>query len=447
MMKKRTMLLPSLLLAAAVCLAAGCAPQPHAPEHTLSFLKAEGAVIQNAEGEEVPLHGVNAGGLGVIEGWMTGFATERSAPGDGSAGGDIRVRDHLTISQVWTARFGLDEAAQLWSDYRSKWWTEQDFENCRNMGINVIRLPFTYMNVDFAAVQGLSYAGEHYDFTFLDDFVERAEQYGIYTILDMHGAYGSQNGQDHSGETISSSEQVDFYRSEEKIALTEKLWGALAEHFKDNPAVAGYDILNEPGEKGGLTSQRHWDVFDRLYRAIREKDEGHIVIFESCWDENGLPMPDVYGWENCMYSFHHYTLNEVPAPQTPAENFESMRRRVEGLLNAGFGVPIHMGEFTCYDMEEFWNQTLSLFNDSHIHWTTWTYKVVGNMAWGIINLPSYDNAKVNAHTDSPQAAREKFDLINTETGYYYTFRSGTRLYDVIKKWASPAPAAEEGGEA
>jgi len=28
-------------------------------------------------------------------------------------------------------------------------------------------------------------------------------------------------------------------------------------HYKDNPIVAAYDILNEPGEKAGFTIEKH----------------------------------------------------------------------------------------------------------------------------------------------------------------------------------------------
>ena len=34
----------------------------------------------------------------------------------------------------------------------------------------------------------------------LDWFVQNCSQRGMYVILDMHGAFGSQNGMDHSGE-------------------------------------------------------------------------------------------------------------------------------------------------------------------------------------------------------------------------------------------------------
>lgn len=446
-----------LLWAAVACFAcAACTPpsqpasgEPEPEPFVLSALRAEGDEVLNAEGERVMLRGVNAGGLGVIETWMTGFRADDAAPGDGSPGSGIRVRDHYTASQVLIERFGFGEAAALWQSYRESWWSDDDFQNCGDLGINVIRLPFTYMDVDFDAVRGDEYAGIHYDFSFLEDFVDRAEEYGIYTILDLHGAYGSQNGQDHSGQVIDAADDVHFYENETDIALTEKLWAAVAEHFRDDPAVAGYDLLNEPAEKNGTTEQKHWIVFDRLYDAIRAKDEKHIVIFESCWDENGLPMPAEYGWENCMYSFHHYTSYCVPKPTTAAAHLAFMTERVEGILAADFGVPIQMGEFTCYNFKEYWEGTLGLFNKNNVHWTTWTYKVMpesGASPWGIYNI--LDVPRVNVHTDSPEEMRQKFLNMDTVNAVHYTFADGSQLFDLIHDYAkeevpAPAPDPEE----
>ena len=81
----------------------------------------------------------------------------------------------------------------------------------------------------------------------------------------MHGVYGSQNGKDHSGQIIDNIEDIDFYTNEEKIGKTIDLWEALTEHFLGAPTIAAFDILNEPGELAGSTSERHWKVFDRIY--------------------------------------------------------------------------------------------------------------------------------------------------------------------------------------
>ncbi|MBP5242139.1 MAG: cellulase family glycosylhydrolase, partial [Clostridia bacterium] len=155
--------------------------------------------MKNARGEEVTLRGVNAGGLGVVELWMNGFQY-----GGGDDG--IYCQDHYTLTQEFLSRFGEEKTKELWLAYQQNWWSDDDFKNCADMGMNVIRLPFTYMNVDFDAVTNFENAGKNYDFTMLDDFIDGAASHGLYVILDLHGAYGSQNGKDHSGQSKAANE-------------------------------------------------------------------------------------------------------------------------------------------------------------------------------------------------------------------------------------------------
>lgn len=438
-LKRWTALIGALVMCFAAAAFVGCEPEDvgEKKEHTLSFLKAEGEEVKNAEGQTVTLHGTNAGGYGVTELWMCALA---SGEGDeGEPGAEISIKDYRTISQVLIARFGEEQTRALWHNYGYYWWNETDFKNCADMGINVIRLPFTYMNLDFSAVMGYEHAGENLDFTFLDNFVDMAEKYGMYTILDMHGAYGSQNGQDHSGEQL-SREQVTFYTNEEYISLTEQLWAKIAEHFKDNPAVAGYDLLNEPGEKAAETTELHWKVFDRLYKAIRATGDEHIVIFESCWSGANLPKPTEYGWENCMYQFHHYTGDSAYE-----SHIRSFRDRVLEVEGRNFGVPILMGEFTCYGNERSWEDTLKLMNDYGWSWTTWTYKIDTSWRsdWGIYNAIAEEREVVDVHRDSYDEINRKFKKLGTANYYRpYSFSSGRTLADLIKDFAKPA--AREG---
>ncbi len=369
------------------------------------YLKVDGASVKKnyGSGEEVMLRGTNAGGYLVTEEWMT----------------VIGYKDYKTASDILTARFGKETMRDLWAYYQSYFWSDRDFANCADMGMTAIRLPFTYMNVDID--------GE-YDFSVLDDFVRGAAKYGIYTIIDLHGAYGSQNGQDHSGEVIDDEGDVDFYQNQENKAKTVKLWKALSEHYRDNPAVAAFDILNEPGIKGGWTNKTQWDFYDELYDAIREGDGNRIVIFESCWTGDSLPRPSEYGWENCMYSFHHYVGDEGDFETLKSK----MNERIDDLKNKNFGVPLYMGEFTCYGNEDFWKYTLQLFADNGWHWTSWTYKVNYKMGgWGIY-YTSARKGELNLNKTSVYDIKDIFRGVSTSWAQKTDFNSGTLLYDIIK---------------
>lgn len=416
----------AIFLCAAVCggalLFAACAPEDDPPAHTqMRALFAESGKVYDDAGYEVTLRGVNAGGLFVTEHWMTGFSY-----------GTQPDNDYRSLTQTFLERFGEQKTKELWAAYRSNWWTDADFARCADMGMNVIRLPFTYMNVDFPAVTDLDAAGQEYDFSALEAFVEKAAEYGLYTILDLHGAYGSQNGQDHSGQIIDDVGDVTFYSDERLMSLTVRLWEQIALHFKDNPAVAGYDILNEPGEKAGQTSERHWEFFDRAYDAIRAAGDEHIVIFESCWGGRNLPPPEDYGWENCMYSFHHYAGDTVDYDGY----CQSWDNKLADAEAQEFGVPLYMGEFTNYESPERWDYVLALLNKSGWHWTAWTYKVWGNMSWGVVNVPNVAENKVNADTDSYEEILEKFTCLQTSNCTPHTFDDASTLEAIYKRHLS-----------
>lgn len=365
------------------------------------YLEVEGTKVKKShgKGEEVLFKGINAGGYLVIEQWMCAFKGSKATG----------YLDHKTVTDIRTERFGQEKTLELWDYYRTNFWTDFDFEMCKEMGMNTIRLPFSYMNVDPEYNNVKKIIGQKYNFEILDDFVKRAASYGIYTILDLHGAYGSQNGQDHSGES-QSREEVDFYTNEEKMSKTTDLWVAIAKHFKDNPCVAAFDLLNEPGEKAESTGEIHWKFFDRLNDAIRTIDEDRILIFESCWDGPNLPSPKKYGWENCIYSYHNYSgkFNSVE------DNLGSYQSKLNSANKSNHGVPNYMGEFNCYAKKESRTTVLDLLNRNQWHYTSWTYKVNDltdkYKGWGVFTSKA---KPIVPDEDSFEEIKEKMYCVDT----------------------------------
>lgn len=378
------------------------------------YLRIKDDKVVNAKNEEFYMRGVNVGGLFVTEAWMCATRMSHGRT------------DHLTLTNTLFERFGEEKTQNIWKEYRDAFWGEEDLENCEEMKINTLRLPFSYMTVDPAFHNVPKKEGQEFNFDLLDNFIEGTARYGIYVILDLHGAYGSQSGQDHTGQIISDVEDVDFYSNIEKQNKTIHLWEELAKHYKGVNSIAAYDILNEPGEKGGTTSQRHWEFFDKVYEAIRKIDEDRPIIMESCWDGNNLPKPSDYQWNNVIYSFHHYT-----GDSNAESHIESFKSKLNGVYAQPYQVPFYMGEFNCYGNASSWRGTLSLLNAEKWHWTSWTYKLnivqEGNRypGWGIyyshqeyiwFDTDSYEEIleKVS-NLDTTQDSVEKMTFENTVT--------------------------------
>ena len=367
------------------------------------FLKVNGTQIrkQKGTGDVVYLRGTNAGGWLVQEDWMN----------------PTNASDQKTMMTTLANRFGTSKRDELVSTYENNYWTTQDFDNCAEMGMSVIRLPFTYMNLCDDNGNLKSNA-----FDRLDWFVQNCSQRGMYVILDMHGAFGSQNGMDHSGE-INDGKQLYYNQSNKDKTLN--LWKKIAEHFKGNPVVAAYDILNEPGIKAAATYSLHWDFYNEIYNTIRSKDSNHIIIMESCWDADNLPRPSQYGWTNVAYEYHYYPWSAQNSSDAQKSYFSS---KVSDVANHNYGVPTFVGEFTCFEQAEGWKAAMSTFNSQGWHWTTWSYKVTGNSSWGIYN---HNPEKVDIYNDSADTIKNKWSAVGTANGW-----KNDKIYNLVKPYLS-----------
>ncbi len=378
------------LLALTVALSFACA-EAEAP--SLTMLRADGTRIVDADGQTVLLRGVNIGGWLVQEAWMN----LTNAPCQSEA---FRVLDE---------RFGRETRERLFSVYEDNYLTEADFDNIQALGMNVVRVPFAWWNI-------LTDDGElRADaFTRLDWAVRCCAERGMYVILDLHAARGSQNNQDNSGEMNGSN----LWKEPSYQDQTVFLWEQVAAHYKDEPAVAAYDLLNEPGGDFKSTGVTQWEFFDRAYQAIRAIDPAHIIMVESCWDPEDLPAPDRCGWENVVYQYHFYKWN--------ADNdYRAQKLNVDVKLHkigqAAYPVPSFLGEFTLFQSMEAWEYALNAYSAAGMGWTIWTYKVTGDSTWGLYNV---FGSKADIYEDSAETIESKW----REQG---TLRRNTALCEVV----------------
>ena len=417
---------------------AACNDKPSAA--ALPMLSAVGEDIVDADGNAVALRGTNFGGWLVQEGWMC----------------PTKQTDTLSTDMTLYSRFGKERAEELISAYQDSWITEEDFKTVKELGLNVIRVPFTYMNV----YHHLSDEGEllHPDeFTLREDPFERLDfalemcrKYGLYLILDMHGAVGSQNGSDHSGDTSRTNLYAGTELGEAYREKTAELWALVAEHFAGESNVAGYDLLNEPTRASGATQ---WDYYDVLYKAVREADPDHMIFIEATWEPNNLPSPEDYGWENVVYEYHHYNWEYNDQPNKSFYTFKK-------LLGNTHKVPSLIGEFNAWgdslrstgkrdqtDLEANAG-VLEFYNGEGWHWTTWTYKVVGTLRdsnWGLFNASTLlkDVTKIDPETDSYEDILAAWSSV--DTAEHFTLYSD--FADIVSAAAAApfAQGAPEGG--
>lgn len=368
-----------------------------------NFLKTDGKQIKNnyGTGNEVILRGTNAGGWLVTENWQC----------------PVDAVDQKTTLEVFTRRFGEETAWELVNYYQDHWWTEEDFDLVKAEGMNILRLPMSY----FEMMNGDGTLKET-AFDRMDWFINEAKKRDIYVMIDMHGAVGSQNGKDHSGDTTIPN-IGNFYGNEENIQKTIQLWEEIARRYKDEPIVCGYDLLNEPSATG-ITQ---YEVYDRIYDAIRAIDKNHIIYLQAIWNPTDMPDPSLYGWENVVYQYHFYQWDNINDTETQV-NF--VNSKISMVNQTNFNVPTLVGEFTFFANEESWRRGLELFNSQGWSWTTWTFKVSDageGSSWGIYTAA---NNKVFVETDSIETIKDKWSQITTAD--YFT--RNDRFANIIKEF-------------
>lgn len=363
-----------------------------------SFLKVDGRLVrnQNGRGDPVYLRGVNLGGWQVHETWMSPLA---GAP------------DDYTMRKTLSRRFGDAGRDALINAYQDSYLQEKDFRILADLGMSAVRLPIYYLNHMNEDGSWKRDPSGKVDFRRIEWVVAMAKKYRLYVILDLHGAPGSQNGADHSGRIGGSG---SLWNNTSFQNQTLAFWRELATRFRNEPTVAGYDVLNEPSLSYPAPATRPvLDLYDRIYREIRAVDPNHIVIMEGIWDWTAITRPSDYGWTNVVYEFHYYHWNND-------SNYQAQVDFVEGKVNQekqylSYNVPHYVGEFMFFNLQSSWEYGLRRYNEAGWHWTSWTYKGTNVGNWAL-----YNSSNAGAFTP------------NVETDAYATIESKWRSWDVEK---------------
>jgi aryl-phospho-beta-D-glucosidase BglC (GH1 family) len=365
----------------AVCLLA-IAACSHAALAQLSALHASGRSIVNASGTTVLLKGMNLGGFMVMEPWM--------CPAD--SGG---LPDTYSIIKELDSRFGVAEEQTLIRDYQQDWITTQDFVNLKNAGFNVVRVPVWWGN--FYPIANVSNSGWRSDaFTELDWVVSQAAAQGIYTIIDMHGVVGGQSTSDDTGQQNVNA----YWTNSNDQGNTAYMWWEIANHYKGNGNVAGYDLINEP--MNAPSNSAVISAYASLYTTVRSADPSHIVIIEGTfgsWDWSMLPSPSSEGWTNVVYQMHEYEWND-----SEAQVEQGSVNQVNDFNNhASWNVPGYVGEWNDMGYGSAANQySVNTYDNGGESWSMWAYKATDGLTpngWGMYD-PSYWATTPNVSTDS-----------------------------------------------
>ncbi len=260
------------------------------------------------------------------------------------------------------SRFGVYGARLLVNKYYENFITPSDIKKVAKLGANCVRIPLRYKYL----LSKENCKGD-IDFTNLDKIIEKCRKSGLYVILDLHSAPGFQNTDSACGK---GDESVLFSSSKDGFEArnaTVRLWAQIAAHYKDEPAIAAYDILNRP-LNGIAEWEKNLDTLHKFYRrllkAIRTVDEKHIVILQAAGAPETLPDCEKFKGENVAFGLysHFHTTYETDA----------LLNSVKALTNGG--IPFVVCKLRA---EENLDSSLEALNDNNISWLIGDYKGEG----------------------------------------------------------------------
>ncbi len=366
-----------LVIATIATLVYSCQPTTQSQEETPQFITIDGPDLRAPDGSKFFIQGTNLGNWLNPEGYMFQFK---------------RVNSARWIDEAFREMVGPDFTDELWKAFKDNYVTFEDIQYIKNTGVNTIRIPFHYKLFTNEDYMGLTHDQD--GFQRLDSLVEWCRKTDIYLILDMHDAPGGQ-----TGDNIDDSYGYPWlFVSEKSQDLFVDIWKKIADYYKNEPVILGYDLLNEPiathftGEEREMLNKQLEPVYMRAVEAIREVDNNHIVLLGGAqWNSNFKVFTDSQFDDKMMYTCHRYWCDTM---QANIQDFVDFRDAVN--------LPIFMGE-TGENTNEWIDAWTRLMIKNNIGYTYWPYKKMGSER-GMVTIPRPENwDKVIEFVEGPRS--------------------------------------------
>lgn len=352
-------------------------------EPPVEFIHAkETQLVQN--NKEVLLKGVGLGGWMLQEGYMLG-----------TNGAQHQIREKLEDLA------GKQATDEFYEDWLTHFVTEADVKQIANWGYNSIRLPMHY-NLYFD--ENGNWLEESKGLELTDHLLQWCKNNNLYLILDLHAAPGGQ-GNNHD---ISDRKEGESLWEDVKFQdMTVLMWTKLAEKYKDEKYIGGYDLINEinydfedTGNLKGCSCKKNEPLlalYEKLIDAIRLVDKNHLIILEgNCYGSNYNGLESLVDYDpekNIALSFHGYwSVNQDSAIREMLVHREKLN------------VPLWRGE-TGENSNTWFREMAQHMDQQKIGWANWPWKKINNLDGPVIVDPIPEWNKIVAYWGNASNAK------------------------------------------
>jgi aryl-phospho-beta-D-glucosidase BglC (GH1 family) len=359
----------------------------------------QGKSFVTPDGKVLHIKGISLGNWLMPEGYMFKFEVAK-APNQ--------------IYGAFERLLGAKRARAFWADYRERYIAEDDIRFIGSVGFNTVRIPL-HWNLFMTADGSMAGPG----WALLDRVLGWVRAAGLYAIVDLHAAPGGQTGINHDD---GPGYPLMFYVPRDRD-LTVALWQAIAKRYAGNPAILGYDILNEPiapYHDVATLNPRLEPFYRKVTDAIRAVDPGRIVIlaggqWSSSFDMFGPPFAD-----NLAYTYHSFWASTKR---------DSIQRHLN--FSNRYNVPLFLGETG--ELTDEWNESFRTLHETHgIGWSFWTYKNLDTPST-VISIPRPEGwDDIVAFADGRTKTKPSDELIQRAMTQYL---DGMRLPNATVRWS------------
>lgn len=223
------------------------------------------------------IKGVNLGGWFVLESWMTPDLFK-----------GLDTRDETGFVTLHS------NPAKALKNHWETFITKADFQYLAANGIHHVRLPIPWWLCDDAPYIN--------PLPFIKQAMKLAHETGIKVLLDLHTAPGCQNGFDNGGiEGV-----MTWHLDQANINLTIERLAFIAKTFKDEPALSGIQVLNEPHRS--IDDAIIIDFYLKAYQAIRRHTDITVVFHDAFRADLPIwkPFFTQNQLHNVMFDIHPY---------------------------------------------------------------------------------------------------------------------------------------------
>lgn len=189
------------------------------------------------------LTGVNLGNWLVLEKWM-----EPSL---------FRGADGAEDEHALACALPSDQLARRLKAHRDAYMQEEDFAFLAGQGVDSVRLPLPF----FVFGDRPPYLG---CIEYVDRAFSWAGKHGLTVLLDLHTVPGSQNGFDNGGQIGVK----DWARHRDEVSFALDVLDRLASRYRDDPALLGIEVLNEPVLPLSFLRRFYAAAYRRLRRIL-----------------------------------------------------------------------------------------------------------------------------------------------------------------------------------